>query len=357
MWNKPMSEQDELKLSMYEYMLPEDLVAQEPALRRDQSRLLVLNRKDDSVTHRGFADIVEYLRPGDCLVVNRTRVMPVRLLGKKETGGKVEVLFLRCAPAADGTYAALVKPFLMPGKRILFPGGLSAEVLEKNERGETRLKVAGAALADVLNEFGRMPLPPYIKRKDASHALHDRERYQTVYAREQGSIAAPTAGLHFTDELLEKIRARGVAIAEVVLHVGWGTFRPVVVEDVDRHTMLPESFEIGVGAAALVNACKAAGGRVVAVGTTSVRALESAAVQLGGKDVLQPLALETSIFIYPGYSFKIVDALVTNFHLPHSTTLLMACAFGGRSRLLHAYREAIERRYRFYSYGDAMLIL
>jgi S-adenosylmethionine:tRNA ribosyltransferase-isomerase len=348
---------NELQLSQYDYELPPELIAQEPAAARDHSRLLVLDRTTGAVSHRVFADIVEYLRPGDCLVINRTRVVPARLFGSKETGGKAEALFLRFVPDGDGLYPALVRPFLQTGKRLRFPGGLSATVAGKNERGEMLLQLSGSGLVDVLTEHGHMPLPPYIKRKDETHAVQDRERYQTVYAREQGSVAAPTAGLHFTGDLLAQVRARGIAVAEVVLHVGWGTFRPVVAADVRDHTMLPEYFVIDPATAAAINTCKAAGGRVVGVGTTSVRALESAAAVAAAGEVVSPCARETSIFIYPGYRFRVIDALVTNFHLPHSTPLLMASAFGGRTRLLAAYREAIEKKYRFYSYGDAMFIL
>lgn len=344
----------ELQRSLYDYQLPPELVAQEPAAQRDGSRLLVLDRASGARSHRVFADIVEYFHPGDCLVINRTRVVPVRLFGKKETGGKAEVLFLSIHPREDGSYAALIKPFLLPGKKILLPDGLSAEILGKTEKGETLLRLSGGDLVDILSRHGFMPLPPYIKRKDAGKATADRERYQTVYAKDNGSIAAPTAGLHFTDPLLARLREQGVAVAEVVLHVGWGTFKPVVADNIDEHTMLPEHYTIDAAAAAAVNAAREAGKRVFAVGTTSVRSIESAASADGR---LSPSSGETSLFIRPGYRFKVVDALVTNFHLPHSTPLFMACAFAGRTTILDAYGEAIERRYRFFSYGDAMLIL
>lgn len=357
-----MGRVNDLSLSSYEYDLPEPLVAQEPAAERGTSRLMVFDRKTGRLEHKIFPEIMKYLAPGDCLVINRTKVVPARLFGKKESGGKAEALFLSFS---GPEVRALVKPFLAPGKKIIFQDGLTATVREKTPVGETVLELSGE-LAPVLEKHGVMPLPPYIKRKNGealSKNGFDRERYQTVYARESGSIAAPTAGLHFTEEVLSKARNKGVAVAELVLHVGWGTFRPVLSKDISRHSMLPEHFEISAEAANAINACRERKGRVIAVGTTSVRTLEGAALLRSDgldneKDLrLTPVSGETSIFIHPGYRFRMVDAMVTNFHLPHSTPLLMVSALAGRERILAAYEEAKAKNYRFYSYGDAMFIL
>jgi len=352
---------NELNLSSYEYDLPKELIAQKPQDKRDESRLLVLDRASGVVSHKIFSDMAGYLRPGDCLVMNRTKVVPARLFGKKETGGKVEALFLDPAGIRPGLAAeALLKPFIEPGKSINFPGGLKAFVENKTVSGGYVLRLEGADPLETLSKYGLMPLPPYIKRKDVDGELSafDRSRYQTVYAEEDGSIAAPTAGLHFTDTLIDNIEAVGVSVVKITLHVGWGTFRPVVSEDISKHTMLAESFEISGDAAAALNACRGAGGRVVAVGTTTVRALESAAGRAGFEtDGFEPVKSETSIFIYPGHKFKAVGSMITNFHLPHSTPLAMVSAFAGRDRILAAYAQAIKEKYRFYSYGDAMLIL
>jgi len=352
---------DELKLSSYEYKLPKELIAQRPLLERDRSRLLVLDRSNGALKHAHFADIPDYLSPGDCLVLNRTKVVPARLFGKKETGGKIEALFLDPAELkAGGTGRALLKPFMELGKVIIFHGGLRASVESKTDSGETILRLEGADPQETLREFGKMPLPPYIKRPGEGDGLasFDREHYQTVYAEENGSIAAPTAGLHFTPELLNRITAKGIKTVKVVLHVGWGTFKPLISEDISKHSMLPERYELSPETAQALNECRNNGGRIIAVGTTSVRALESAAGRPGFDEKgFEPFKGETSIFIYPGHKFKAVGALVTNFHQPHSTPLAMASAFAGRERILAAYEEAIKEKYRFFSYGDAMLIL
>ena len=346
-------------LDAYAFDIPPELVAQAPSAERDASRLLVLDRAKGSLEHRVFRDIGQYLTDRDCLIINRTRVIPVRLFGKKLTGGKVEVLFLAPGcPDVSGAYAALVRPFLHEGTEIFFPEGVKARVTGKCDDGAALLTVSGGSLEDVLEEHGRMPLPPYIKRKSdapSEQCGRDRERYQTVYAQEKGSIAAPTAGLHFTPALLRSLREKGVTIAEITLHVGWGTFKPITVRDVRQHTMLPETFHVEAKVREALIECRARGGRVIAVGTTSVRTLESSA----GKepDADGGVAGDTSIFICPGYSFRAIDAMITNFHFPHSSPLMMTAAFAGKERLLAAYREAIRQQYRFFSYGDAMLIL
>ncbi|MBN1823559.1 MAG: tRNA preQ1(34) S-adenosylmethionine ribosyltransferase-isomerase QueA [Endomicrobiales bacterium] len=343
-------------MSAYEYELPKGLVAQEPTEKRDESRLMVLSRRSGKIMHKRFSDMTEFLNPGDCLVMNRTKVVPARLFGRKATGGRVEVLFLNGFGIELPKVVALLKPFLKTGTRITFPGGLTACVEAKTALGETVLELSGADLGSVLETHGDMPLPPYIKRgagsKPGLKSL-DRERYQTVYATQEGSIAAPTAGLHFTQGMISDIKAKGVEVAEVVLHVGWGTFRPLVSKKVADHKMLSEYYEISGDSADKINGARKRGRRVIAVGTTSVRALESA-VEAGR---VTPQKNNTSLFIHPGQKFRVIDSMITNFHLPRSTPLLMVCAFAGRNRIFAAYREAIEAKYRFFSYGDAMLIL
>lgn len=343
------------KLSEYNFDLPKELIAQNPSEKRDESRLLVLNRKTGKIEHRQFRDIIEYLQPGDCLVLNKTKVFPARLFGKKETGGKVEALFLR--NIGGNQWLALVKPFLEEGKKIIFPEGLTADIKGKTPLGEVVLELNNPGLESILQDHGRMPLPPYIKREGSfgDKDTPDRQRYQTVFAQEEGSIAAPTAGLHFTEKLLESIKERGVDIAEIVLHVGWGTFRPIISEELYNHKMLPEAYEIPAEAISKIRKAKS-GGRIVVVGTTSCRALETEAgyVLNGGRNILRG---ETEIFIYPGHKFAVPDVFLTNFHLPKSTPLMMTSAFAGREFVLKAYSEAIKMRYRFFSYGDAMLIL
>ncbi|MCZ6635968.1 MAG: tRNA preQ1(34) S-adenosylmethionine ribosyltransferase-isomerase QueA [bacterium] len=345
-----------MKLSDYDYDLPEELIAQYPAAKRDASRLMVLDRARRTIGHGQFLDVVDLLRPGDCLVVNETRVFPARLKGHRSgTGGVVELLLIR----QEG---ALWETMVRPGRRmrvgaeVVFPGAdLKAVVEAVCPSGHRMFRFEGGeTLEAVLEEQGHVPLPPYIRREDEAA---DRERYQTVYAKISGAVAAPTAGLHFTPELLEALRARGVDVAPVLLHVGPGTFKPVTVADPTQHEMDAEYFEVGSETVEIVNRCREHGGRVVAVGTTSVRTLESAARQEGDRWVLAPQGGWTRLFVYPPYSFRLVDGLITNFHLPGSTLLMLVAAFAGREFMLEAYRQAVEERYRFYSYGDAMVIL
>ncbi|PKM80950.1 MAG: tRNA preQ1(34) S-adenosylmethionine ribosyltransferase-isomerase QueA [Firmicutes bacterium HGW-Firmicutes-14] len=341
-----------MKLSDFNYYLPEELIAQEPAESRDESGLLVLHKDTGRVEHRKFPEIIEYFEPGDVLVINGTRVIPARLIGtKKDTGAGIEVVLLK--RHGLNFWEALVKPGkrVKPGTRIIFgDGALEAKATGVTEAGGRILEFSYEGIfEDVLDRLGRMPLPPYIKKE-----LRDRERYQTVYARVPGSAAAPTAGLHFTKELLGKIRGKGITVAELVLHVGLGTFRPVKTENILEHKMHSEFYEIGSEAAETVNRAKKAGNRVISVGTTSTRTLETVA---GEDGLIQPGKGWTDIFIYPGYRFKTVDILITNFHLPKSTLLMLVSAFAGREKVLEAYRAAIEQRYRFFSFGDAMLII
>ena len=341
-----------MKTSDFDYELPEELIAQTPVEPRDHSRLLVYRRKDRSVEHRHFYDIVDYLHSGDALVINETRVIPARLLGVKEdTGIPVEILLLRRLNATD--WEALVRPGrrLKPGARCSFGEGLlSCEILGSVEEigGRTVRFIYNGVFEEILDRLGEMPLPPYIHEK-----LQDRNRYQTVYAKLDGSAAAPTAGLHFTPELLDRIRRKGVTVVPVLLHVGLGTFRPVKVEDAEKHVMHSEFCRITAEAAETLNRIRAAGGRIVCVGTTSVRTLESFSAPDG---TILSGAKDTSIFIYPGIPLKATDALITNFHLPQSTLLMLVSALTGREEALRVYRIAVEERYRFFSFGDAMLI-
>ncbi len=349
-----------MHIGLFDYDLPPELVAQEPLPERDSSRLLVLDRVTGAVRHRAFRDLPDLLHPGDLLVVNRSRVFPARLLGRRSRGGAAEVLLVRAH--GDGLWDALVRPGrrLRPGDVIEVADDLTVRIeARKAPGGETgplrtvRLLARGGDVTDVaaaLERHGHVPLPPYIRRPDAPA---DRERYQTVYAREPGSVAAPTAGLHFTPPLLDALRGRGIEHAEVVLHVGPGTFRPVEVENVTEHRVDPEPFVIPPETAEAVARTRARGGRVVAVGTTVTRALETAA----DEGAPRPGAGETALVIVPGYRFRAVDGLVTNFHLPRSSLVLLVAAFAGRERVLAAYAEAVRERYRFYSYGDAMLIV
>ena len=340
-----------MKTHDFYYDLPEELIAQTPLQRRDGSRLLVLDKETGAWEHRHFFDLPEYLRPGDCLILNNSRVLPARLLGAREgTGGACEVLLLK--DQGNKTWECLVRPGrrLRPGARIVFGGGeLTAEIVSETEGGGrlVRFEYEGIFL-EVLERLGKMPLPPYIKEE-----LQDQERYQTVYSKITGSAAAPTAGLHFTPELLERIRAMGVNIGYVTLHVGLGTFRPVQAEDVLDHEMHSEYCEIPAETAALIDETKKNGGRVICVGTTSCRTIESWA---GEDGTMRPCSGWTKIFIYPGYRFKVLDALVTNFHLPESTLVMLVSALAGREHILAAYEEAVRERYRFFSFGDAMFI-
>jgi S-adenosylmethionine:tRNA ribosyltransferase-isomerase len=344
------------KLSDYDYDLPKELIAQRPVSNREKSRLLVFNRKTGAMVHTEFAEIVNFLDQNDVLVINDTKVIPARLFGKKETGGKVEILLLHFDPALASREVfeteALVRASRAPkpGQFIYFADNLKAEVLGYNE-GKIQLRFYSKGhFRDRLLELGHVPLPPYIKRTDTPE---DKETYQTVYAQKEGAVAAPTAGLHFTKELLETLQAKGVEIVRLTLHVGYGTFIPVKVEDIRQHKMHGEYYEVSEEAAAKLNKAHKEGKRIVAVGTTSTRLLEDLMTRYGE---IQPGRGICEIFIYPGYQFKIVQGLITNFHLPKSTLIMLVSAFASRELILKAYQEAIKRRYRFYSYGDAMFI-
>ena len=331
--------------------LPEELIAQDPLKDRSSSRLLVLDRDTGEVQHRVFRDIVEYLRPGDCLVINDTKVIPARLFGiKKDTGAKIEILLLK--RRENDIWETLVRPGkkCRPGTVIEFGEGLlSGTVVETVDDGNRLIRFSYKGIfEEILDQLGQMPLPPYI-----THELKDKNRYQTVYAKHEGSAAAPTAGLHFTNELLKQIEEMGVKVAHVTLHVGLGTFRPVKVENVLDHHMHSEFYVVEESEARKVNDTKAAGGRVICVGTTSCRTVESASMDDG---ILQAKTGWTEIFIYPGYRFKVLDALITNFHLPESTLVMLVSALAGRGHILDAYKEAVKERYRFFSFGDAMFI-
>ena len=340
-----------MKTSDFYYELPQELIAQDPLPDRSSSRLLVLNRRDGSLCHRSFKDIPDYLNPGDCLVINDTKVIPARLYGHRDqTGGLVEVLLLKRTAADE--WECLVRPGkkARPGEKLIFGDGrMKAEVLTVEEEGNRRIRFEYEGIfEEILDELGEMPLPPYI-----THKLADPTRYQTVYAKNEGSAAAPTAGLHFTQELLEKIAGKGVKIAHVTLHVGLGTFRPVKVEDVEKHHMHSEYYVVERDQAEIINQTKALGGRVICVGTTSCRTIESVAREDG---MIEPGSGWTDIFLYPGCRFKTMDALITNFHLPESTLVMLVSAFAGKENIMRAYEEAVKERYRFFSFGDAMLI-
>ena len=335
----------------YDYDLPEELIAQDPLEDRSSSRLMVLDRQTGDVEHRHFTDILEYLHPGDCLVINNTKVIPARLFGVKEdTQAKIEVLLLK--RKENDIWETLVKPGkkAKPGTKLVFGDGLlTAEVVDVVEEGNRLIQFHyDGIFEEILDQLGQMPLPPYI-----THQLKDKNRYQTVYAKYDGSAAAPTAGLHFTKELLQKVKDMGVDIAEVTLHVGLGTFRPVKVDNVLDHHMHSEFYMVSQEAADKINRAKESGHRVIAVGTTSTRTLEAAADENGR---LHETSGWTEIFIYPGYQFKVIDALITNFHLPQSTLVMLVSALAGREHVLHAYEIAVKERYRFCSSGDAMLI-
>ena len=340
-----------IKTSDFDYFLPEELIAQTPAEPRDSSRLLVYDRDSGEVYHKHFYDIKDFLKKGDVLVRNNTKVLPARLFAKTEHGGTVEVLLLKRFDLTD--WEVLVKPGkkCRIGTKLFISDELSLTVLDVFPEAGTR-KVRfyfDGVFEDVISRIGEMPLPPYIKEK-----LKDKNRYQTVYAKVDGSAAAPTAGLHFTENLLDEIKDKGVEIAEVLLHVGLGTFRPVKEENVEKHHMHKEYFEIGEETAEIINRAKKEGRRVIAVGTTSVRALESAADENG---FLKPTKADTDIFLYPPYKFKCVDSLITNFHLPKSTLIMLVSCLTGREKILELYKIAVEKEYRFFSFGDAMLIL
>ena len=367
-----------MKTSDFKFDLPQELIAQDPLEDRASSRLMVLDRVTGAVTHRHFYEITDYLRPGDCLVLNNTKVIPARLYGVREgTGAAIEILLLK--RRENNIWETLVRPGkkAKPGTRILFGDGLLVgEVVDVVEEGNRLIQFTyEGVFEEILDRLGQMPLPPYI-----THELKDKNRYQTVYAKHEGSAAAPTAGLHFTPGLLQRVRDMGVRIAEVTLHVGLGTFRPVKVEDVTQHHMHSEFYQVDEEAARIINETKAGGGRVICVGTTSCRTVESAALRLmqerqalcGQKDpsamcpakgeqeipeVIRPCSGWTEIFIYPGFQFRVLDCLITNFHLPESTLLMLVSALAGREHVLAAYDEAVRERYRFFSFGDAMLII
>lgn len=340
-----------MKTADFYYDLPEELIAQDPLTDRASSKLMVLNKETGEKTHTDFHYIIDYLHEGDCLVINDTKVIPARLIGEREeTGGKVEVLLLK--RKENNIWETLVKPGkkARPGVRLSFGNGLlKAQVLEVVEEGNRLIQFEyDGIFEEILDQLGQMPLPPYI-----THELKDKNRYQTVYAKYEGSAAAPTAGLHFTKELLEDIKKKGIRIAHVTLHVGLGTFRPVKVDDVANHHMHTEYYRVTKEAADIINDTKKKGNRVICVGTTSCRTIESAANEQG---IVEAKEGDTSIFIYPGYQFKVLDCLITNFHLPESTLLMLVSALAGKENIMAAYKEAVEMKYRFFSFGDAMFI-
>ena len=339
-----------MNVSDFYYDLPEELIAQTPIEKRDESRLMVLNRANQTIEHKTFKDIIDYLEPGDCLVRNNTKVIPARLYGKKATGAKIEFLLLN--RIEGDIWECIVRPGhkLKPGTEVEFGDGiLKAKVLDVMEGGTRKVEFKYEGIFnEILDKIGLMPLPPYIKEK-----LNDKERYQTVYSEHLGSAAAPTAGLHFTKEMLEEIKAKGINIGYVTLHVGLGTFRPVKVDDVTKHTMHTEHYIMPQETADLINETKKNGGRVISVGTTSCRTLESVATKNGCICADED---DTSIFIYPGYEFKCMDALITNFHLPESTLIMLVSAFAGFDNIMNAYNTAVKEKYRFFSFGDAMFI-
>ena len=347
----------ELKTADFYYDLPEELIAQHPAEKRDESRLLVINRENGELEHKRFFDIVDYLNPGDTLVVNNSKVIPARLYGNVEgrEEAKIELLLLRMHEL--DSWETLVKPGKRAkiGSRLEFGGGiLKGEITDIVEEGNRIIKFdydrsKYSNIYEILHEIGMMPLPPYITEQ-----LRDNSRYQTVYAKTEGSAAAPTAGLHFTPELMEKVQAKGIAIVPVMLHVGLGTFRPVKVDDINSHVMHTEFFSVSEESARIINERRAAGGRVICVGTTSARTLESVT---DDKGIVKAMTGDTGIFIYPGYKFKAVDALITNFHLPESTLLMLVSAFYNKEKVMEAYHTAVEEKYRFFSFGDAMLLV
>ncbi|MEP6912730.1 MAG: tRNA preQ1(34) S-adenosylmethionine ribosyltransferase-isomerase QueA [bacterium] len=358
-----------MRLSEFDYELPEELIAQQPLERRDASRMLILDRNAQTLRDSRFELLPDCVRPGDVIVVNNTRVFPARLIGHRDpSGGRVEVLLIR-ELESDGSpelrdngfdrpiWEALVRPGhrLKPGARIRFgDSNLRAEVLEGSAGGFRKLRFeADKSVETIMNELGQTPLPPYIRRPSGTSATDD-ERYQTVFAREKGAIAAPTAGLHFTPQVTENLLARQARVVEITLHVGYGTFQPVQVDDIEQHQVGNEAWEIRENAARVINESRAQGGRVIAVGTTTVRALESAA---NAEGILEPGKGETGLTITPGYKFRIADALLTNFHLPRSSLLLLVCAFAGHKLTLEAYNYAVAARFRFYSYGDCMLVM
>lgn len=350
-----------MRIEDFDYNLPEELIAQKPVKDRDSCRLMVINREDDTIEHRHFYDVLDYLNPGDCLLLNDSRVIPARLYGVKEgTGARIEFLLIK--RITDDVWESMVRPGkrLHIGDKVIFNEGeghrLSAEIIDFGEDGTRKVRFAyDGIFMERLEELGSMPLPPYIQRPSTDD---DREDYQTVYSRIAGSVAAPTAGLHFTEELLQKAEEKGLKLAYVTLHVGIGTFRPVKCDNIEEHHMHFEEYSVSEDAAKIVNETILAGGKIISVGTTSTRTAESAAVfdEESGRYLLKPGQGNTDIFIYPGYDFKIVDELITNFHLPKSTLIMLISALYDREKILKAYEEAVKEKYRFFSYGDAMLI-
>ena len=340
-----------MKLEEFDYYLPEELIAQVPIKKRDESRLMVLNKKDETIEDKVFKDIIDYLQPGDCLVRNNTKVIPARLYGKKDTGANVEFVLLN--RIENDIWESIVRPGnkLKPGTEVIFGNGLlKAKILDVMDGGTRKVEFSYEGIFnEILDKIGLMPLPPYIHE-----SLKEKSRYQTVYAKYDGSAAAPTAGLHFTPELLKKIEEKGVKIANVTLHVGIGTFRPVKEENIEEHKMHTEHFYIKQEDVDKINETKRAGGRVIAVGTTSCRVLETIADEKTG--LVAPIESDTGIYIYPGYKFKCIDGLITNFHLPKSTLLMLVSAFANREYILKAYKHAVDEKYRFFSFGDAMFL-
>ena len=348
---------DKLNVSDYDYFLPEEQIAQDPLADRSSSKLLVLDKNTGETSHHIFKEIIDYLNPGDCLCINNTKVIPARLIGRKKTGGVVEVLLLKRLEDEKSKWEVLTRPGKKArvGDEIIFGGegpedfDLLCRVTEVKEDGNRIVEFEyDGIFEEILDKLGQMPLPPYI-----THRLEDKNRYQTVYAKIEGSAAAPTAGLHFTNELLEQIKEKGVKVVSVTLHVGLGTFRPVQVENILDHKMHSEYYEVSEETAKILNETKANGGRIISVGTTSTRTLESVTDENG---IVHAGSGETQIFIYPGYKFKAIDGLITNFHLPKSTLIMLVSALAGRKNVLNAYKEAVEKKYRFFSFGDAMFI-
>ena len=341
-----------MKVSDFNYELPKELIAQHPYDKRDEARLMVLDKRNQSIEHKVFKDIIDYLNPGDCLVINNTKVIPARLYGKKDTGANVEFLLLK--RIENDIWEAMVRPGqkLKSGSKVVFGDGLlKATVLEVLENGNRKVEFEYEGIFnEILDQIGLMPLPPYITEA----TREDNEKYQTVYAKYDGSAAAPSAGLHFTEALLEKIKEKGIEIANVTLHVGIGTFRPVKVENVEEHEMHSEHYYIKKEDAEKINFAKRTGHKVISVGTTSCRVLESVADENG---MVKETEGDTSIFIYPGYKFKCIDSLITNFHLPESTLIMLVSSLAGKDFIMKAYEEAVKQRYKFFSFGDAMLIL
>ena len=348
---------DKLNVSDYDYFLPEEQIAQDPLADRSSSKLLVLDKNTGETSHHVFKEIIDYLNPGDCLCINNTKVIPARLIGRKKTGGVVEVLLLKRLEDEKSKWEVLTRPGKKArvGDEIIFGGegpedfDFLCRVTEVKEDGNRIVEFEyDGIFEEILDKLGQMPLPPYI-----THRLEDKNRYQTVYAKIEGSAAAPTAGLHFTNELLEQIKEKGVKVVSVTLHVGLGTFRPVQVENILDHKMHSEYYEVSEETAKILNETKANGGRIISVGTTSTRTLESVTDENG---IVHAGSGETQIFIYPGYKFKAIDGLITNFHLPKSTLIMLVSALAGRKNVLNAYKEAVEKKYRFFSFGDAMFI-